>query len=286
MKINTPLFEKAWIDGKYSKPEFVQILKELIEPTELVESDEIIVGSILFSINESGTDQFTLIQLIQLLELNKNTPSKHLIEKILSNQELKSEYYAYKDKKKKENRKWYLGFGAFVLVATGLVAYKFDYIKMPIPMANEGAKVVVLDTARLALSATAPYIGKDITPQQVEQISSQYRDNLQREIAKYTDNGYIIINRTSVYVTSPKNDITDAVIRAVGLTPVNQDQFDSNYSSQDKYNVLKSFAQNNLSSYEDQYVQEQTEKFNQAAEASLNSEQIIVNEQGQSIDLE
>ncbi|NNH79197.1 hypothetical protein HLH17_16390 [Acinetobacter sp. ANC 5380] len=286
MKISSPIFEKAYLKDLYSKAEFISILNELVAPNTLNESDEIIVGSVLFSLNDAATKQLTLIKLIEKIELNKNSASKYLIEKILLNQEIKTEYDQYKLNKKKEDRKWLLGLGAFILVVSGGLAYKFDYLKLPIPTATEGAKVVVLDTAKLALSATVPYMGKQLSPQQAEQVSIQYRDNLQREIAKYVDNGYIIINRSSVYVTDQKNDITDKVIRAVGLEPINQEQFDSSYSSQEKYNVLKSFSQNNVGDYQQQFVQEQDTKFNQEAEQNLNSQQLIVGDQGQSIDLE
>lgn len=287
MNIQQPLFEKAFIDGKYSKPEFVEILNELITPETLSETDEVVLGSVLFSINDASTNQLNIINLIRFINLNNTNAAKLLTQKILLNPQIKSEYDSYKATNKKKQRKWAIGYSGLLLVVACAVGYKTGYIKLPVPTATDGAKVVVIDTARLAYAASVPYINQNISPEQAQQISIQYRDSLQREIQSYVDKGYIIINRSSVYVTSPKNDITDNVIKAVGLKPIGIDRFDADYTNEQKYNVLKSFAQSHVSDYEQAVLAERTNELNKAAEAQIDKENIIVDETtGQSIDLQ
>ena len=280
LDIKKPVFEDAFIDGSYSKSKMVEMINEIINPEILNESDETILGSVLFSINDSGAKNLNIVQLISKIELNK------LVAKIQSNQNIHNQMVKYKEEKRKENRKWFWG----LIVTTGviglLIAFKFNYLKFPISSAKEGAKVVVLDTARLAYSATAPYMNAQISPDQAQKISIQYRENLQREIKKYVDNGYIIIHRSNVYVTSESNDITDTLIKNLGLKPVGREQFDADYTNEQKYNVLKNFAQLNLSNYEGAALEDANKQFNDQAEQQLNNAQVITNNEGQSIDLE
>lgn len=286
LDIKKPVFEDAFIDGSYSKSKMVEMINEIINPEILNESDETILGSVLFSINDSGAKNLNIVQLISKIELNKTNASKSLVAKIQSNQNIHNQMVKYKEEKRKENRKWFWG----LIVTTGviglLIAFKFNYLKFPISSAKEGAKVVVLDTARLAYSATAPYMNAQISPDQAQKISIQYRENLQREIKKYVDNGYIIIHRSNVYVTSESNDITDTLIKNLGLKPVGREQFDADYTNEQKYNVLKNFAQLNLSNYEGAALEDANKQFNDQAEQQLNNAQVITNNEGQSIDLE
>lgn len=284
--IKTPIFEAAFEDGAYSKPKVIEILNETIYPEKLNETDETVLGAVLFSINDSALKNLNIIQLIQKIELNKTNASKALVAKILTNPDIHSQMTEYKAQKSKENRKWIIGF--FIIVAAiGLIlANKFNLIKLPISPAKEGAKVVVLDTGRLAYSATIPYMDKQLTPDQAQAISIEYKQNLQREIKKYVDNGYIIINKSSVYVTSESNDITDQLIKNLGLKPVDREKFDADYTNQQKYDVLKNFAQLNVGDYEAQALNDANESFNQQAEQQLNSAEIITDSNGQSIDLQ
>lgn len=284
--IKSPIFEAAFEDGAYSKPKVIQILNETIQPEKLNETDETVLGAVLFSINDSALKNLNIIQLIQKIELNKTNASKALVAKILTNPDIHSQMTEYKAQKSKENRKWIIGF--FIIVAAiGLIlANKFNLIKLPISPAKEGAKVVVLDTGRLAYSATIPYMDKQLTPDQAQAISIEYKQNLQREIKKYVDNGYIIINKSSVYVTSESNDITDQLIKNLGLKPVDREKFDADYSNQQKYDVLKSFAQLNVGDYEAQALNDANKAINQQAEQQLNSAEVITDSDGQSIDLQ
>lgn len=284
--IKSPIFEAAFEDGAYSKPKVIEILNESIQPEKLNETDETVLGAVLFSINDSALKNLNIIQLIQKIELNKTNASKALVAKILTNPDIHSQMTEYKAQKSKENRKWIIGF--FIIVAAiGLIlANKFNLIKLPISPAKEGAKVVVLDTGRLAYSATIPYMDKQLTPDQAQAISIEYKQNLQREIKKYVDNGYIIINKSSVYVTSESNDITDQLIKNLGLKPVDREKFDADYSNQQKYDVLKSFAQLNVGDYEAQALNDTNKAINQQAEQQLNSAEVITDSDGQSIDLQ
>lgn len=284
--IKSPIFESAFEDGRYSKSKLVQILNEIINPEKLNETDEIVLGSVLFSINDSGLKNLNIIQLIQKIELNKTNASKALVVKILSNPDIHSQMAEYKVQKSKENRKWIIGF--FIIVgALGLIlANKFNLIKLPISPAKEGAKVVVLDTGRLAYSATIPFMDKELTPDQAQKISLEYKQNLQKEIKKYVDNGYIIINKSSVYVTSESNDITDKIIKDLGFKPVDREKFDADYTNQQKYDVLKNFAQINVGEYEAKAVDEANQAYNKQAEQQLNNAEVITDSDGQSIDLQ
>lgn len=284
--IKSPIFEAAFEDGAYSKHKVIAILNEIIQPEKLNDSDETVLGSVLFSINDSALKNLNIVQLIQKIELNKTNASKALVAKILSNPDIHSQMNEYKAQKSKENRKWIIGF--FIIVgAIGLIlANKFNLIKLPISPAKEGAKVVVLDTGRLAYSATIPYMNKQLTPDQAQAISIEYKQNLQKEIKKYVDNGYIIINKSSVYVTSESNDITDQLIKNLGLKPVDREKFDADYSNQQKYDVLKNFAQLNVGDYEAQALDDANKAINQQAEQQLNSAEVITDSEGQSIDLQ
>ncbi len=127
---------------------------------------------------------------------------------------------------------------------------------------------------------------KQLTPDQAQAISIEYKQNLQREIKKYVDNGYIIINKSSVYVTSESNDITDQLIKNLGLKPVDREKFDADYTNQQKYDVLKNFAQLNVGDYEAQALNDANKAINQQAEQQLNSAEVITDSDGQSIDLQ
>lgn len=284
--IKTPIFEAAFEDGAYSKPKVIEILNETIQPEKLNDSDETVLGSVLFSINDSALKNLNIVQLIQKIELNKTNASKALVAKILSNPDIHAQMNEYKAQKSKENRKWIIGFLIIVGVLGLILANKFNLIKLPISPAKEGAKVVVLDTGRLAYSATIPYMNKQLTPDQAQAISIEYKQNLQKEIKKYVDNGYIIINKSSVYVTSESNDITDQLIKNLGLKPVDREKFDADYSNQQKYDVLKNFAQLNVGDYEAQALNDANKAINQQAEQQLNSAEVITDSDGQSIDLQ
>ncbi len=284
--IKAPIFEAAFEDGAYSKPKVIAILNETIQPEKLNDSDETVLGSVLFSINDSALKNLNIVQLVQKIELNKTNASKALVAKILSNPDIHAQMNEYKAQKSKETRKWIIGFFIIVGVLGLILANKFNLIKLPISPAKEGAKVVVLDTGRLAYSATIPYMNKQLTPDQAQAISIEYKQNLQKEIKKYVDNGYIIINKSSVYVTSESNDITDQLIKNLGLKPVDREKFDADYSSQQKYDVLKNFAQLNVGDYEAQALNDANKAINQQAEQQLNSAEVITDSDGQSIDLQ
>lgn len=286
ISINSPIFEEAKEEGVYNKNKIVRKINNLIEPEKLNDSDETVLGGVLLSINDSGTTNLNLIQLINKIELNKTNASKALIEKIYSNPSIRLQIGEYKKAKNKENRKWIFWLLIIVALIGLFLAYKFNLIKLPISPAKEGAKVVVLDTARLAYSATVPYMNMQLSPDQAQKISIQYRNNLQKEIKKYVDNGYIIINRSNVYVTSESNDITDKLIKDLGLKPIDREKFDADYSNQQKYDVLKSFAQLNVGDYENGALNDANKTLNDQAQKQLDNSQIITNNEGQSIDLE
>lgn len=286
ISINSPIFEEAKEEGVYNKNKIVGLINSLIEPEKLNDSDETVLGGVLLSINDSGTNNLNLIQLINKIELNKTNASKALIEKIYSNTSIRLQIGEYKKAKNKENRKWIFWLLIIVALIGLFLAYKFNLIKLPISPAKEGAKVVVLDTARLAYSATVPYMNMQLSPDQAQKISIQYRNNLQKEIKKYVDNGYIIINRSNVYVTSESNDITDKLIKDLGLKPIAREKFDADYSNQQKYDVLKNFAQLNIGDYENEALNDANKTLNEQAQKQLDNSQIITNNEGQSIDLE
>lgn len=286
ISINSPIFEEAKEEGVYNKNKIVIKINNLIEPEKLNDSDETVLGGVLLSINDSGTTNLNLIQLINKIELNKTNASKSLIEKIYSNPSIRLQIGEYKKAKNKENRKWIFWLLIIVALIGLFLAYKFNLIKLPISPAKEGAKVVVLDTARLAYSATVPYMNMQLSPDQAQKISIQYRNNLQKEIKKYVDNGYIIINRSNVYVTSESNDITDKLIKDLGLKPIDREKFDADYSNQQKYDVLKNFAQLNVGDYENEALNDANKTLNEQAQKQLDNSQIITNNEGQSIDLE
>ena len=286
LDIKSPVFEETIIDGAYSKNKMVEMINEIINPEILNESDVTVLGAVLFSINDIGTKNLNIVQLINKIELNKTNASKALVAKIHSNQNIHNQMVKYKEETRKEHKKWVWGFILAIGLLSLFMAYKFNYLKLPMTTASEGAKVVVLDTARLAYSATAPYMNAQISPDQAQKISIQYRDNLQREIKKYVDNGYIIIHRSNVYVTSESNDITDTLIKNLGLKPVGREQFDADYTNEQKYNVLKNFSQLNLTKYEDAALEDANKQLNDQAEQQLNNAQVITNNEGQSIDLE
>jgi len=286
LNIKNPIFESAYIDGQYSKAEVIETIDSFITPEKLNESDETVLGGVLFTINDSGIKNLTLLQLIKKIELNKTNASKALLAKIYSVAEIKSQIDLIKEENRKENRKLIIGSCILVSILALILAYKYNLIKMPISPATEGAKVVVLDTARLAYSATVPYMSKQLTPEQAQQVSLQYRDNLQKVVREYTDNGYIIINRSAVYVTSETNDITDQVIKSLGFEPVERERFDADYSNQEKYEVLKTFAQTNVSDYETAALNDANQAINAQAEQQLNNAEVITDSNGQSIDIE
>lgn len=286
LNIKNPIFESAYIDSQYSKAEVIETIDSFITPEKLNESDETVLGGVLFTINDSGIKNLTLLQLIKKIELNKTNASKALLAKIYSVAEIKSQIDLIKEENRKENRKLIIGSCILVSILALILAYKYNLIKMPISPATEGAKVVVLDTARLAYSATVPYMSKQLTPEQAQQVSLQYRDNLQKVVREYTDNGYIIINRSAVYVTSETNDITDQVIKSLGFEPVERERFDADYSNQEKYEVLKTFAQTNVSDYETAALNDANQAINAQAEQQLNNAEVITDSNGQSIDIE
>lgn len=286
LNIKASIFEPAFENQTYSKAKTIEILNEIIHPETLTDSDEIVLGAVLFAINDSGLKNLNLIQLIQKIELNKTNAAKTLVAKILSNQIIYNQIDEYKKQKNKENRKWLIGFIVIVGVIALILANKFNLINIPLSPAKEGAKVVVLDTGRLAYSATIPYMDKDLTPDEAQKISIQYKQNLQKLINKYVDNGYIIINKSSVYVTSENNDITDQLIKDLGFKPVDREKFDADYSNQQKYDVLKNFAQSNVGEYESNALKDANNAFNAQAEQQLNNADVITDSIGQSIDLQ
>lgn len=286
INIKDSVFESAIENGSYSRTKLVDSINQIIAPEKLNDTDDTILGSVLLSINDNGKKDLSLLQLVTEIEKNKTNAAKSLVNKIYSNQSIKSQFEAFKAERQKDHNKWYLmvfGLAALVLF---IGAYKFGYIKSPLPIANEGAKVVVLDTARLAYSATAPYMNAEVSLDQAQKISLQYRDKLQKEIQKYVDNGYIIINRSNVYVTSESNDITDKLIKDLGLKPVDRERFDADYTNQQKYDVLKNFAQLNVGDYESAAINDANASFNAQAEQQLNNSEVITNAEGQSIDIE
>ena len=105
LDIKKPVFEDAFIDGSYSKSKMVEMINEIINPEILNESDETILGSVLFSINDSGAKNLNIVQLISKIELNKTNASKSLVAKIQSNQNIHNQMVKYKEEKRKENRK-------------------------------------------------------------------------------------------------------------------------------------------------------------------------------------
>lgn len=286
LNIKSPIFESAYIDGRYSKPVVIDTINSFITPDKLNDSDETVLGSVLFTINDSNTKNISLYYLIKKIELSKTNASKALLAKIYTVQEIKLQLDSINEENRKENRKFIILACFFVAALVLGLAYKYDLLKSPMSAASEGAKVVVLDTARLAYSATVPYMNKQLTPEQAQQVSLQYRDNLQTVIKKYTDNGYIIINRSSVYVTSEKNDITDQVIKALGFKSVDREKFDADYTNEQKYEVLKSFAQSNVSNYEAAALNDANQALNSQAEQQLNNAEVITDSNGQSIDIE
>ena len=63
-------------------------------------------------------------------------------------------------------------------------------------------------------------------------------------------------------------------------------KFDADYSNQQKYDVLKNFAQLNVGDYEAQALNDANKAINQQAEQQLNSAEVITDSDGQSIDLQ
>ena len=82
------------------------------------------------------------------------------------------------------------------------------------------------------------------------------------------------------------NAPNDQLIKNLGLKPVDREKFDADYSSQQKYDVLKNFAQLNVGDYEAQALNDANKAINQQAEQQLNSAEVITDSDGQSIDLQ
>lgn len=285
MKIQTPIFETAYINESYLKDEFLSILKNEIDAESFSVTDEVNIANMLMHFNENAKKNITMLDVIKFLDSSGTGSAKNLSSRIKNSDSYSLEYNSYIQKLKKDNRKWIVGFIIFIALAVTFVLYKFNYLDRFIQKPKEGAQVVVIDQEKLAISAIEPYLGKEISAEQSAKTAQQFQKNLQVIINSYIDNGYIIINKGSIYAMSSKNDITDDVLHKLGIKPVDSQDF-QNGSNIEKYNVLKNFAQANVMDYENAANRDKEEQRNKELQNSYNNQQIITNQSGQAIDVE
>ncbi|MDD2944316.1 MAG: hypothetical protein PHG15_00595 [Acinetobacter sp.] len=286
MNIQDKIFNKALVDGKYDKQQFIQTFHLVIGSEPLTENETTLINFLVQEYNDKNINDLTLLNFIEKLQSsNSNSAALSLITKIKDNTEINSQLLAYQEQKKKDNRKWIIGFFILALLAALFLAWKFNYIKLPTGSAH-GGNMAVIDVDMLAYSATTHVINKNLGPEQSQVFANQYRDQLQALVEDYLDKGYILVNRKYVYAYSRNNDITYDLLNQLGIKPVDDSEFKTKYSGTARYDVLRNYAAAAISDTAQEAEGEQQAQFNNQAQQQLNSAEIMTNADGQSIDVE
>lgn len=286
MNIQDKIFDTALVDGKYEKLPFIQSFHPVIGSEPLTENETTLINFLVQEYNDKNINDLTLLDFIQKLQSNQsNSAALSLITKIKSNDEINSQLLEYQEQRKKDNRKWIIGFILFALLAALFLAWKFNYIKLPIG-SSHGGNMAVIDVDMLAYSATTHVINKNLGPDQSQVFANQYRDQLQTLVESYLDKGYILVNRKYVYAYSRDNDITYDLLNELGIKPVDDSEFKTKYSGSARYDVLRNYAATAITETAQEAASEQQVQFNNQAQQQLNSAEIMTNADGQSIDVE
>lgn len=287
MNINDQIFSEAKAsNGKYEKAKVLSIINDLVGENKLDEGDETLINFMIQECNDHGKTDLSLLQFANYIASHKsNLASKSVMQKLNQNPDFKSQYETYLREKTKSNRKF---FGALIFVAAlsaVLLLWKFDYLKNPFSSTSAGA-IVVLDVDKLAYSATAHLMEKKMTPEATQAYGNEYRKALADIIEGYLDDGYVIVNRYNVYAYGKKQDITEDVLKKLGLPVVEDEEYQTKYNSGQRYDVLKNFASANITSEAEKFLNDKQSQFNNSAQVSLDKADVITGSNGQSIDLE
>ncbi|WP_436658755.1 hypothetical protein [Acinetobacter sp. P1(2025)] len=285
MNINDKIFEDAYVDGKYDKTKFLQIIQGVVSPETLSEGEETVVNFSVQELNDAKKTNISLLDFVDYLKKNKtNLSYKVLVSKISSNLNIKDQLHEYYSKKEKENRYWTIGFGVFILAAVLGVLNYLGYLKLP--SFSSGSKVIVINMDKLATSATVDAVHKKLSAEQSQEYANKYRDNLRRVIEGYTDRGYVVMDRSAIYAVNDDQDVTLDILKEMGIPPVSPNEFDINYNSVQKYDALRNFSNANIGQVAQQAQTDSLFKANQAAEQQLQQSDVMTNPNGQSIDVE
>lgn len=287
MNINDQIFSEAKsADGKYEKAKVLSIINDLVGENKLDDGDETLINFMIQECNDHGKTDLSLLQFANYITSHKsNLASKSVMLKLNQNPDFKSQYETYLREKAKSNRKF---FGALIFVlalSAVLLLWKFDYLKNPFSSSSAGG-IVVLDVDKLAYSATAHLMEKKMTPEATQAYGNDYRKALAAIIESYLDDGYVIVNRYNVYAYGKKQDITEDVLKKLGLPVVEDEEYQTKYNSGQRYDVLKNFATANISSEAEKFLNDKQSQFNNTAQVSLDKADVITGDNGQSIDLE
>lgn len=286
MNIQDQIFDKAFVDGKYDKTLFIECLQPVIDVQSLTENETTLLNFLVQEYNDKKVKDLTFLQFFDELKANStNSAALGLITKIKDNSEINAQLQQHQEQKKKDNRKWIIGFVILALLVSIFFAWKLNYIKLP-SFSSSGGNVAVIDVDMLAHSATSHVIDKNLTPEQSQAFANQYRDQLEVLVENYLDKGYILVNRNFVYAYSRDNDITYDILDDLGIKPIDNGEFSTKYSGSQRYDVLRNFASSVITQTGQEAATQQQTQFNNQAEKQLDSAQIMTNENGQSIDVE
>lgn len=285
MKINQPIFETAYIDGRYSMAEFNKIMALLVEPEQLNESDTTLINFAVQSFNDQSKKLVTIIDLVKTLRLNQsNASNRALLAKINTNRHVESHLNEYFSNKKKENRRWLSGFAVFAVLALLFALNSMGYLNFN--SLGAGSKVVVIDINKLAVSATADALNKKLNPEQSQKYATDYRNKLQAQIESYTKKGYVVVDRANIFAVDEKLDVTNNILKNIGIKPASIPEFDKDYTDLQKYDAIRNFANSNVNDLRKSATEEILFKSNQEAATQMDAAEIYKGDSGQSIDLE
>lgn len=285
MKINQPIFETAYIDGRYSMGEFNKIMAVLVEPEQLDESDTTLINFAVQSFNDQSKKLVTIIDLVKTLRLNQsNASNRALLAKINTNRHVESHLNEYFSNKKKENRRWLSGFAVFAVLALLFALNSMGYLNFN--SLGAGSKVVVIDINKLAVSATADALNKKLNPEQSQKYATDYRNKLQAQIESYTKKGYVVVDRANIFAVDEKLDVTNNILKNIGIKPASIPEFDKDYTDLQKYDAIRNFANSNVNDLRKSATEEILFKSNQEAATQMDAAEIYKGDSGQSIDLE
>lgn len=110
---------------------------------------------------------------------------------------------------KKRERSLGNGIAIVALIVGAIFAvYKFYPGLVSTPQAPQ-QKMVVLDTRKLLAASTKQIMSsKDLTNEQVGVVSQKLAQNMQKLVASYRDQGYIVLNSSAVIAHPDGMDIT------------------------------------------------------------------------------
>lgn len=94
------------------------------------------------------------------------------------------------------------------------------------------------------------------------------------------------MNSNLVFAEPKDVDITDNIIKKLGMTPVSRKDFDKNYSNAQKFNVISNFANQNIENYGKGAKADALDSANKTAEKQFQKQEVYTNDNGQSIDIQ